>query len=256
MGTTDCLARRSHGSARQYRRDVLALRYFENKTAREIGQVFKLSEDAAQRRANRALEKLRKILTRRGLSSTTAIIAEAISANSAHSAPAPLATVATTVAVSGAPASGSTLTLLNGVLKLMAWAQVKTMLVIGITATLVVTTATVALSSIENSRPASIDQWQSGNIAAQTLEQLPPQVKILPSTFGGPGRRTIRGSGVGGNRKIVGIGFQVPAIFAAAFGRNDARIVFASILNRFCGKGLQARSPAQSVKWTPVSLLR
>ena len=36
----------------------------------------------------------------------------------------------------------------------------------------------------------------------------------------------MRGSGTGSDRKMAGFGFGVPAIFAAAFGRNDARIIF------------------------------
>jgi uncharacterized protein (TIGR03435 family) len=209
-------------------RDVVALRYFENKTAQEIGRILKLSEDAAQRRANRALGKLRKFFTRRGVSTTTAIIAGAISANSSYAAPATLTKAVTAVALKGAAASASTLALMEGALKLMAWAKAKTAVLLGTSALLAVSTATVALKEVEDFRARSPDRWQTTSINAQSLEQLPPQVRILPSTFSGPGRRTIRGAGAGSNRKMVGLGFQVPAIFAAAFGRNDARIVFAA----------------------------
>src|SRR5215469_7238349 len=65
-------------------RDALALRYFENRTASEIAGVMKLNEEAAKKRVSRALEKLRKFFVRRGVASTTAIIAGAISANSVH----------------------------------------------------------------------------------------------------------------------------------------------------------------------------
>lgn len=210
-------------------RDVLAMRYFENKTAREIGRVLNLSEGAAQRRANRALEKLRKYFTKRGVSSTAAAIAGAISANSSHAAPVALAKTVAAVAIRGATASASTLALINGALKLMAWTRAKTMMVIGVSTVLVIGVVAVTVETIANSRAANFEQWRAGSISAQTLDQIAPQVRILPSTFAGPGRRTIRGSGTGGNRKVVGLGFQVPAIFATAFGRNDARIVFASI---------------------------
>jgi uncharacterized protein (TIGR03435 family) len=209
-------------------RDVLALRYFESKTAQEIGRVLNLSEDAAQKRANRALEKLRKFFAKRRVSSTAAIIAGAISANSAHAAPATLAKAVTAVAVKGAAASTSTLVLMKGVLKLMTWTQTKIIIIAGVSSVLLIGTTTVTLKTIAKSEAASSDQWQSGNIDAQTLDRLPPQVKILPSTFAGPGRRTIRSGGNGGNRKVVGLGFQVPALFATVFGRNDARVVFAS----------------------------
>ena len=72
-------------------RAVLTLRYFENKTALEIGQTLKLNEEAAQKRVNRALEKLRKFFTKRGIVSTTEILAGAISANAVQAAPASLA---------------------------------------------------------------------------------------------------------------------------------------------------------------------
>ena len=209
-------------------RDVLAMRYFENKTAREIGRALSLSEAAAQRRANRALEKLRKYFTKRGISSTAATLAGAISANSSHAAPAALANTVAAAAIKSATSSASTLALVTGVLKLMAWTQARTMMAIGVGAVLVIGMVAVTMETITNSRAANFEPWRAGSISAQTLDHLAPQVRILPSTFAGPGRRTIRGSGYGGNRKVVGLGFQVPAIFATAFGRNDARIVFDS----------------------------
>ena len=66
------------------------------------------SEDAAEKRVNRALEKLRKFFAKRGVSSTTAIIAGAISANSVQAAPVALAKSVTAVALAkGAAASDS-----------------------------------------------------------------------------------------------------------------------------------------------------
>jgi hypothetical protein len=71
--------------------DALVLRFFENKTFAEVGAALGASEDAAKMRVNRALEKLRKFFTKRGVSSTTAIIAGTISANSVQAAPVALA---------------------------------------------------------------------------------------------------------------------------------------------------------------------
>src|ERR1700683_4659520 len=106
--------------------DALVLRFFENKTFAEVGASLGASGDAAKMRVNRALEKLRKFFTKRGVSSTTAIIAGTISANSVQAAPMTLAKSVTAVAiVKGAAASGSTLTLIKGALKLMAWTKIK-----------------------------------------------------------------------------------------------------------------------------------
>jgi len=84
--------------------DALVLRFFENKNFAEVGAALGTGEDAAKMRVNRALEKLRKIFTKHGIVSTTAILAGAISANAVSAAPAGLA------ATISAAVSGSTLT--------------------------------------------------------------------------------------------------------------------------------------------------
>ena len=108
-------------------RDALVLRYFENKSLREVGDALGLQERAAQKRVARGLEKLHAFFTRRGIASTTAIIAGAVSANSVQAAPVVLTKSITAVAVTkGATVSGSTLTLIKGALKIMAWTKAKT----------------------------------------------------------------------------------------------------------------------------------
>ena len=82
-------------------RNALALRFFENKTAAEIARASALSEDAAQKRITRALEKLRKIFAQRGVTLSGAAIAGAVVANSVHAAPAGLAATISSVALSG-----------------------------------------------------------------------------------------------------------------------------------------------------------
>src|SRR5438093_6998439 len=101
--------------------DAIVLRFFEGKSFKEVGAALGATEDAAKMRVNRALEKLRKIFTKRGVVSTTAVIAGAISANCIQPAPMVLAKSVTAVAIAkGATASGLTLTLIKGALELMA----------------------------------------------------------------------------------------------------------------------------------------
>jgi RNA polymerase sigma factor (sigma-70 family) len=108
-------------------RNAVVLRFFENKTAREVAAELKMTEAAAHKRTHRALEKLRAFFTKRGVASTSNIIAGAISANSIQPAPAALAKAATMVALAkGASASGSTLALVKGGMKVMAWTKAKT----------------------------------------------------------------------------------------------------------------------------------
>ena len=87
-------------------RDALVLRYFQNKSMAEVGKFLGLAENTAQKRVSRALEKLRNFFAKRGVSSTTAIIAGVISANSVQAVPVALAKSVTAVALAkGAAAS-------------------------------------------------------------------------------------------------------------------------------------------------------
>src|ERR1041385_6607673 len=70
--------------------DAIVLRYFEEKPLKDVGAALGLSEDAAKKRVNRAVEKLRRFFVRHGVASTTAVIAGIISTQSIHAAPAAL----------------------------------------------------------------------------------------------------------------------------------------------------------------------
>ncbi len=80
-------------------RDVLVLRYFEGQSHREIGHTIGLNEDAARKRVERALEKLRIYFTRRGIIVSSGLLAEAIGANSTQAAPAGLVDAVTVSAL-------------------------------------------------------------------------------------------------------------------------------------------------------------
>jgi RNA polymerase sigma factor (sigma-70 family) len=126
-------------------RAALVLRYFENRPWREIAARLKVTEDAAQKRSIRALEKLRTFFGKRGVALSAVAIATTLSAHAVRAAPAGLAKTITAVSVTkGAAASTSTLTLVKGALKIMAWTKMKTALVIGTAAFLAAGTGTIA----------------------------------------------------------------------------------------------------------------
>jgi RNA polymerase sigma factor (sigma-70 family) len=112
---------------REKDRQAVMLRFYEGRGLHEVGVVMGASEEAAKKRVNRALEKLRAFFRRRGVIVSAAGMAGAISANSVQAAPATLAKAATAAALSkGAVASGSTLVLVKGALKIMAWTKAQT----------------------------------------------------------------------------------------------------------------------------------
>jgi RNA polymerase sigma factor (sigma-70 family) len=123
--------------------DALVLRYFQNQSLADIGAAMGIAERAAQKRVNRALEKLRKFFLQRGVSSTTATIAETISAHSIQTVPAGLAKLVTVAAIAkGATASASSLTLVKGALKIMAWTKTQTAIAVSAGLLLAAGTAT------------------------------------------------------------------------------------------------------------------
>jgi RNA polymerase sigma factor (sigma-70 family) len=83
-------------------RDALLLRFVEGKTWRQTGEALALSEDAVQKRAGRALEKLRAQFARRGIVISTAVMATALAANSVQAAPIGLAASLAGTALAGA----------------------------------------------------------------------------------------------------------------------------------------------------------
>src|SRR5436190_9827138 len=80
-------------------RRAIVLRFFENKALAEVAGSLGIEERAAQKRVSRALEKLRVFFTKRGVTTTTAIISSAISSNSVHAAPAGFAPNVASVAI-------------------------------------------------------------------------------------------------------------------------------------------------------------
>ena len=143
-------------------RDAIVLRYFQNRSLRDVGAVLGVDEYAAQKRVARALEKLRAFFTKRGVRSTAEIIAGANSANSVQPAPALLAKSVTAVAFAkGATASISTLTLIKGALKIMAWTKVKTAIVGGVCVLLAAGTTTITIYNLGKPMRTIQSEWSA-----------------------------------------------------------------------------------------------
>ncbi len=78
-------------------RAAILLRYFENKTLREVGSALGTTDDAAQKRVSRAVERLRDSLAKRGIVVGATVLAGIISANAVQSAPFGLAVTVSSV---------------------------------------------------------------------------------------------------------------------------------------------------------------
>ena len=71
--------------------EAIVLRFFRNQDFHAVGRALGVSDDTAQKRVGRALEKLRGHLGRRGITTTATALSLVLSAQAVHAAPAGLA---------------------------------------------------------------------------------------------------------------------------------------------------------------------
>ncbi|HWA84913.1 MAG TPA: sigma-70 family RNA polymerase sigma factor [Opitutus sp.] len=71
-------------------RAAVLLRFFENKSLRDVGAVLGVSDDAAQKRLTRALDRLRTFFVRRGIAVSAAVLASELPLHAIETAPATL----------------------------------------------------------------------------------------------------------------------------------------------------------------------
>lgn len=87
-------------------REAILLRYFDNRPYAEIGARIGLKENTVRMRADRALDKLRGRLTKRGIVSTAAALGTTLAAQTEMSAPTGLAAAVTAASLAGVSAGG------------------------------------------------------------------------------------------------------------------------------------------------------
>jgi len=79
------------------------LRYFDNKSLRDVGRALGISEDAAQKRVGRAVDQLRELFSKRGVVVSSAGLIVLLTSHAVQAAPAGLSTaIAVAAALSGA----------------------------------------------------------------------------------------------------------------------------------------------------------
>jgi|KBSSwiStaDraftv2_1062776.scaffolds.fasta_scaffold170375_1 RNA polymerase sigma factor (sigma-70 family) len=153
-------------------RAVILLRFFEKKTAREIGATLKLNEEAAQKRVERALERLRGLLAGQGAGLSTATLAALITTQAVAATPIGLSSSVTTAALAGGTvAGGITLTTLKLiVMSKLKVGAVSALVVAGVATPLVLQHQTVTRLRAENG--ALQEQARQVNVLRGNNEKL------------------------------------------------------------------------------------
>lgn len=110
-------------------RNAILMRFFEDRSLREVGEALGLSEDAAQKRVSRAVDRLRAVLSKQGITVGVGGFVAALSAHAVQSAPIGLVTaISTTATASVATLSAATTA---GGTKLLAMTTMQKLMIAG-----------------------------------------------------------------------------------------------------------------------------
>ena len=203
-------------------REAVVLRFFKEKSLREVAAALRVTEAAAQSRVHRAVEKLRRFFTKRGVALSSVAIAGAISAHSVQAAPVALAKSVTAMALAkGATAGGSTLTLIQGALKIMAWTKAKTAVVVVAGILFAAGTATVTVKKMKTYE-TSRGSWRSAKLTWQQVGETTPEVGIFPTKFKPPVTHMLTCDGT----RWGGVRVSVREIVRAAYRGSPGRVIF------------------------------
>jgi uncharacterized protein (TIGR03435 family) len=176
-------------SLNESERNAIVLRFVEGRDYKELGAALGATEDGVRMKVNRALEKLRVFLARRGVVLSAAVIAGALTANAVQAAPPALLGSVAVAAAKGVSTTASTATLIKGTLKLMAMTKLKIAALIGVGILLVSGTAIVAVKIMWTSHPVGMAGAATPDPAADALWKLYSQA--MAGGLRGPGTEAV-----------------------------------------------------------------
>jgi RNA polymerase sigma factor (sigma-70 family) len=110
---------------RERDRNAIVLRFLQGKDYKSVAAAMGATEEAAQMRVGRALEKLRRLFAKRGVVLTATALGGVMAAHGIQAAPLGLAASVTVGALQGTTLAASTMTLAKGTLNIMAWTKLK-----------------------------------------------------------------------------------------------------------------------------------
>jgi RNA polymerase sigma factor (sigma-70 family) len=160
---------------RETDREAIVLRYFEAYEFSIVGTALGVSENAARMRVDRALEKLRVVLQKRGVATTGAALAGALAESSGAAVPVELAAGITSAAVSQAAALS--VRSAPSILKLMVVKKLS-LAAIGVIA--------LSLAAVFVARNASDSNPQSGAANSPKAKQASPVELGGPAHYAAP----------------------------------------------------------------------
>src|SRR5437773_5218800 len=159
-------------------RQAIVLRFYEGRNLRDVGAALGASEDAAEKRVSRAVERLREFLAKRGVTAGANGLVVVMSANAVQAAPVGLAATLSSAALASAAMGGGALT----VLKFMTATKLKTAIIGAIAATGVATTLVIQHQAQAKIRQADATLRQQADQLAQLQAEHDRLSNRLPRT--------------------------------------------------------------------------
>ncbi|MEA2734673.1 MAG: hypothetical protein QOE14_1124, partial [Humisphaera sp.] len=132
------------GKLKREDRDALALRYFQERSVADVAAALGVSQETAQKRVTRAIERLRDLFARRGVTTSAEALSSVMMANALIVAPAALGTSVAGTALTSAAAGGAA----KGAVTIMAIAKTKLAAVSVAAVMLVGVTGTIAYQTL------------------------------------------------------------------------------------------------------------
>jgi len=169
-------------------RQAVLLRYFNGLSHQEVGATLGLSENSANKRVERALEKLRGYFASQGVKASSALLAAAITANSVQAAPVGLAEKVIPVSLAGAGGvglGGAFLTMLffmNTKTKTILAAAILVLLAITLTVKLLSTSEQPAIAAVSTPVPPKTTALPVAKIPAQVAAPVAKPAPVLSET--------------------------------------------------------------------------
>ena len=165
-------------------RDAVLLRFFQRRDLRAVGDLLGISDDAARKRVARALDRLRSVLARRGLTTSTAALAATLTAHAAAPTPVGLAAAIATFSLAGVTAGVAVTTVGSSTLGTLAL-MTKTQLAV-MTAALVATGIAVPVA-YQKSRQSAALSAENAALRAELDVRPVPVVEARPARVSATG---------------------------------------------------------------------
>lgn len=205
-------------------RGAVVLRFFQNKSLKEVAAALGLQERAAQKRVARAVERLRVFFVRRGVTVTASSLPGMIAANSLRALPAQVAAGIAASSVHAVAPGISSFWLMKGAMKALLWAKANAAVVAVPVAILGIAGVTAVAVKGSATDPARADtSWADDprywRTDAQSLESLPPVFILRPTRF------TNSPTGIQKGGKMIRRNASIQALVAAAYDFSPYRLL-------------------------------